>query len=250
MTTVHEWWKWTGAAQVTVVCIPWAGAGAAPFSSWADRFPADVDLCALRLPGREARFAEEPVADLGRLVTLLADEVEALELPAFALFGHCFGGLVAFELAREFVRRGRARPTRLLVASQPAPRLSGVSEAEQAEDMWDRVRRAGQIPPAVIESAEMRAVLGPAIAADLAISDRYAYESGPALDLPIVVIGGSEDGTLTSARLAAWEQETTGPFAFRLFEADHFFRDGGWPVLADAVAAAATADPAVLAASS
>jgi medium-chain acyl-[acyl-carrier-protein] hydrolase len=239
----HEWWQLADEARLSVLCIPWAGAGATPFSTWPERFAEDVSLCGLRLPGRESRFEEEPIAEVEPLVDLLADEVELLVDDDFALFGHCSGALVAFELTRELVRRGRP-PAHLVVASQVSPRVAGASLEERQEPLWERVRAAGQIDPAVVDSPDMRELLGPAIAADLSISDTFSYRPGPPLELPITVFGGSDDPRVTHEGLELWREETTGPFALRRFEADHFFRGAGWLVLADAVAEALDASPA------
>lgn len=237
----HEWWQFAARARLTVLCIPWAGAGATPFSSWPERFADDVGLCALRLPGRESRFEERPVDQLEPLVDLLADEVGRLVEGEVALFGHCSGALLAFELTRELLRRGGPTPIHLLVASQVGPRAAGVPLAEQQEPLWERVRKAGQIDPVVVENSELRALLEPAIAADVRISDTYSYRAGPALDLPISVFGGSDDPRVTHAGLSRWQEETAGPFGLRRFDADHFFRGDAWLVLADAVAEALAA---------
>jgi surfactin synthase thioesterase subunit len=236
--STHEWWRPVDRPRLSVLCIPWAGAGATPFSSWPEHFANDVALCGLRLPGRESRFAEEPVEELEPLVELLADEVALLVPGEFALVGHCSGALLAFELTRELVRRGGPEPIHLVAASQVGPRVSGTPPDERRRPLWERVREAGQIDPRVLESDEMRALLEPALAADLGISDGYAYRPGPRLDVPISVFAGSDDERVTHTGLACWQDETAGPFALRRLEADHFFRGDAWPVLAAAVAGA------------
>ena len=42
--------------RLRLFCFPHAGSGAAQFRPWADLMPPDVELCAVRLPGRETRL--------------------------------------------------------------------------------------------------------------------------------------------------------------------------------------------------
>ena len=91
-----------------LMCFPYAGAGASVFADWTRYFPAWMELLALTLPGREARFADEPVEsvaaaseDVGRRLTPLLDR-------PFTFLGHSLGGLVAFETAR-WLRRHKLR---------------------------------------------------------------------------------------------------------------------------------------------
>jgi surfactin synthase thioesterase subunit len=80
-------------------CFPYAGGGASVFRSWADNeFLADVEVCAVQLPGRETRITESPVGDLRRLVHMLCEALEPYLDRPFVFFGHSIGALVSFEL--------------------------------------------------------------------------------------------------------------------------------------------------------
>jgi surfactin synthase thioesterase subunit len=233
----HQWWKLDPAARASLLCIGWAGAGATPFSLWTEHLPSDINLCALRLPGRESRFEQPPMDDLDPLVMLLAEEVAQLAPGDFALFGHCSGALIAFELARELARRGAA-PSHLLVASHAAPSVAFVPPEERRRPLWERVLEEGQIDERVVAVPEMRALLGPAIAADVRIADGYVYQPREQLDVCITAFGGKNDPHARVDELDAWRRETRGPFSLRLFDADHFFRGDAWTLLARAVGSA------------
>ncbi|MCF4136970.1 thioesterase domain-containing protein [Streptomyces sp. Tue 6430] len=74
-----------------LICFPHVGAGATAFRPWLEHLPPEVDLCAIRPPGRESRIREALLTD-GRS---LLDEVEPhlaplLDVP-FAVVGHCSG---------------------------------------------------------------------------------------------------------------------------------------------------------------
>ena len=114
---------WTRPAEprARLVCLPWAGGGAGPFREWRNLVPPETELLAVRLPGRESRLDDPPPADLAAAVSGLADDLQALPSLPTVLFGHCSGGLLAFELVRELRRRGVELPGRLVVASCEAP---------------------------------------------------------------------------------------------------------------------------------
>jgi medium-chain acyl-[acyl-carrier-protein] hydrolase len=167
------------------------------------------------------------------LVDELVDDLGRGVAGPFALFGHCSGALVAFELARALRRRGRDGPAHLAVASQPAPRLS-LAPVEDA-DVWHLVQRGGRVDETVAGDAEVRDLLRPAIAADLRLTAEYRYVHEEPLAVPLTVFAGTADSTVGADALRAWQEETRGPFALTVLHGDHFFRDRSWSVLGRAV---------------
>src|SRR5205085_1456366 len=99
--------------RVRLFCLPPAGGGTTVFRDWRQELDASVELILVQLPGRETRFDEPPIRDrealIERLGRLLLPELER----PFALFGHSFGALLAFELARLLRRRGWGKPAHL-----------------------------------------------------------------------------------------------------------------------------------------
>src|SRR5580658_8558343 len=89
------------AARVRLYCFPYAGGGASLFRAFADGLPAQVEVAAVQLPGREGRLREAPVPEMKRLVPLVADGLAPSPGRPFAFFGHSMGAAIAFELCRE-----------------------------------------------------------------------------------------------------------------------------------------------------
>jgi medium-chain acyl-[acyl-carrier-protein] hydrolase len=222
-----------------LVCVGAAGAGAGPFRPWAESLAPDVAVVAVRLPGRETRIAEPPVANLRRVVAELTDALESRTRvwPSFALFGLCSGALVAFEVARELQRRGQPPPSTLVVAAEGAPRLRAAAAALRTEvqDIWERVEALGATDPALLANQEVRELLAPALRADFAIVDEYGYVPAPKLPLPIVAIGALDDPLVPADAVEAWEEETASGFEHVTIESSHIFTGRGWMELADCV---------------
>src|SRR5215471_12791290 len=123
-----------------VFCIPHAGCGATVFAKWPEEEDG-VEFLAVELPGRLTRFGERMPDTFEALARALIDGLRPyLDVP-FALFGHCWSALAAFEVAVELDRAGLPAPARLYVSSQPGPqeelngRMMRMSEPELAEEL-------------------------------------------------------------------------------------------------------------------
>jgi medium-chain acyl-[acyl-carrier-protein] hydrolase len=168
------------------------------------------------------------------LVNDLAAVVESELAAPFALFGDCSGALVAFELTRELARRG-LRPTRLVVASQPAPDTAASPTSTSARlSLRQRVERVGGTDPRVLENEAVFAVVARALEADLAIVDGYRYKPDSPVDVPISALAAASAADEMS-RYERWESLTTAGCTVELVAAETFFSDGGWAGLGSAV---------------
>ncbi len=225
--------------HLRLFCFPYAGGSAAVYRSWPTALPSHVEVCAVRLPGREARLAEPAFTRADDLVTAVAEALEPLLDRPYALFGHSLGALAAFELARELRRRGRALPVRLLVSGaraperpNPDPPLGHLSD----EDFLAEVRRRyDAVPGAVLENPELVQLLLPSLRADFAVAETYSYRDEPALDCPISAYGGLDDPRVREDDLRAWEKYTTRPLDLRMFSGDHFFLHAVEPAVQRAI---------------
>lgn len=207
-------------------CFPYAGGGASVFRSWAEsEFLKDVEVCAVQLPGREARIAEAPVDDLPRLTSLLCDALEPWLDRPFVLFGHSVGALVSFELARELRRRGGIEPRHLFVSGCPAPHLRDSERISDLSDndFLDRLYRFNGTPPDVLHHPELMQLMLPALRADFALRDRYVYREESPLSCSITAFGGMSDQHVSGVDLRAWRRHARERFQFWLFQGDHFF---------------------------
>lgn len=207
-------------------CFPYAGGGASVFRSWAESaFLRDVEVCAVQLPGREARIAEAPIGDLSRLTSLLCDALEPWLDRPFVLFGHSVGALVSFELARELHRRAGIEPRHVFVSGCPAPHLRDSQRICDLPDkeFLDRLYRFNGTPSDVLNHPELMQLMLPALRADFALRDQYVYREEPPLNCSVTAFGGMSDQHVSEADLRAWRHHTRERFQFWLLQGDHFF---------------------------
>jgi medium-chain acyl-[acyl-carrier-protein] hydrolase len=227
--------RWTQPDEVRLRlwCLARAGAGATPFRAWEELVGAGVELCAFRLPGRENRIREAPLSSAAAIVEelspLVADDAET----PFALFGHCFGALVMFELARALRREGLPSPVALFVGEQIAPATAGPpGDGELTRDgLLRRLEELGGTNAKLLRSEEFLALMEPALRADFRLAGTYAYEPEPPLDTPISVLADAESAQLDA--LLAWRAETTRAFTLRLLRGDDLLAEIGRAVAAE-----------------
>lgn len=211
------------AVSARLICLPYAGAGAALYRSWPSLFPPEIDVVPVQLPGRENRLREPPITELKRLIPELAQALLPLVHPRTTLFGYSMGALLAFELAREWRRYG-VELTRLVVAACPAPQLHRFKPYQYSRtQLIERMRQLGGTPEAVLDNNELMSALLPAFGADLQLFEQYRYRAEPPLSCPIVALGGEADREVELTSLEAWAAMTSAPFESVIFPHGHFF---------------------------
>lgn len=213
-------------AQMRLFCFPYAGGGTAVFHAWPSGLPRAVEVCSLRLPGRESRLQEAPFNRLPLAVQALSDAILPYLDKPFAFFGHSMGALIAFELARHLRRQQSATPVHLFVSGCSAPQLD-TSETpihQLPHDAFiEELRRLSGTPDEVLQNNEILELLLPALRADFAVCEEYLYVPDGPLDCPISASGGQNDPEVTEEALGAWREQTRGAFDLQLFAGNHFF---------------------------
>lgn len=228
-------WRKLDRPRLRLFCLPHSGAGAAVYRPWDALLPGDVELVAIRPPGRESRFREPAFAELTDLVPELVDQLAPLLDGPYAWFGHSMGALVAFETCREIRRRGLPEPVRLAVSSRPAPQLPlgsvsalGLPGGRSTRDATDEEFAAllaalNGAPGQAAANPAAFAPFIPTLRADLSVIETYRYYPEPPLGLPISVFGGDQDPVASRAELQAWDVHSNVGCTVQLFPGNHFY---------------------------
>ncbi|WP_433607234.1 thioesterase II family protein [Dactylosporangium sp. CA-139114] len=222
-----------------VICFPHIGAGAAVYNDWPDRFDADVEVCAVRLPGRENRLDEPHVEELPALLDLLEPALRPVLDRPYVLFGHCSGSYLAFALTRRLRDTGGPLPARLVVSSIGAPGAAPAGEPRHLlgrDALFAQIAQFGGIAPAVLDDPDLMAMFEDVIRADYRLVERAVFPPGAPLDLPLDVVGGRDDAYVGFPELAAWRHETTRGFTMHLLPTGHFVLDESAGIVADLAA--------------
>ncbi|WP_423834094.1 thioesterase II family protein [Streptomyces manipurensis] len=205
---------------VQLVCFPHAGGSASYFVPLSARLSGVAEVLAVQYPGRQDRWYEPAIDDLGEL----AEHVVRALAPArnggpLALFGHSMGALVAYEAARQVA------PTRLYVSGCPAP-SQGVGATKAVRDdaaLLADVRRLGGTDTALLSDPAMLEVILPALRADYHAVRSYEWRAGSEPSCPVRVLTGNRDAGTPPHVMRDWEKHTTGECRFHEYEGGHFY---------------------------
>ncbi|MCB5907506.1 thioesterase II family protein [Streptomyces pinistramenti] len=213
-------------ARLRLVCLPYAGGGAAVFRTWPAALPDDVEVVAVRLPGRENRTAEPPYTRWPPLVADLAEALaEAVPAP-YVLFGHSLGGMLGYELA---VREPALPPERLVLAGCRAPDIP--LQVPAVHDLPDPAFHAGLrhlagTPEEVLRNPALLALLTPMLRADLRLAETWPAGGARPVPVPLTTFDGADDPMAPPATVAAWRRHAPhGIRAHHLPGGHHFPRD-------------------------
>ncbi len=207
-------------------CFPYAGGSAFHFLPWQDSLSPHFAIYGVQLPGHGTRLRESPPTSLPELVKQLSDVISAQETHQFAFFGHSFGGLIAFELARYLSSRGLRPPAHLFVSGCDAPQCPGPpSHLHELNDyaLIEALRELNGTPMQVFDSRELMDIVLPGLRADFALAETYVYVPGPPLNIPITVLAGRRDTLSLVEQVGEWRRETTKSCRVQWFDGDHFF---------------------------
>ncbi|MGF7235076.1 MAG: thioesterase II family protein, partial [Frankia sp.] len=183
-----------------LVCLPWAGVGAAPYHAWQRVLPDGTDMLCARPPGRETRIAEPPATDIVVAAAEIVEELGGLtDLPT-VLFGRCMGAVLAIEVLRGLAATGDPLPIQLAVIDSDAPSefTAGRAPTEIAADLAQV--RAAITDDWVYQLAEQT------LKDDVRMLDRYTFSPDGLGDVPVLYLTSDDSPPTesTRARVAAW----------------------------------------------
>lgn len=209
-------------------CLPHAGSGSAAFYQW-KRLSTTTKLafCPVLLPGREARLTEPCITTVRSMVEQLHEAAKPWLQEPYAIFGHSMGSLLAYEWARRIQQEGLPEPHVLFVSGRNAPQLgpghTQLHRMTDAELLPALTARYGDTQSAVLQDEELRALFLPILRADLEVVESYTTDGLPKLTAPVLALAGTNDTSVSEAGLTAWQQVSSGRFAWLRLPGDHFY---------------------------
>jgi medium-chain acyl-[acyl-carrier-protein] hydrolase len=208
-----------------LICIPHAGVGAAAFREFHSFLPGTVDVCSIRLPGRESRIDEPALTSVAAIADLLLDELQ-LELDApYALVGQCLGALVAFEFACRLSRHNARQPEYMFLLSQAAPPEIRGSDAEAFDEFLNNALKDTFPDRSGPGIASMIKIMTPTIHADYSAAHRYYADSTARLATPVSAFLGDQDKQVQPEDMLRWRARTNSSFTLRVIPGSHILSE-------------------------
>jgi surfactin synthase thioesterase subunit len=227
-------WPDSGQAdvRVTLLCVPHAGAGANQFRSWQRALGPRVGVVALQMPGREDRWLQPPAGSMEQVYAAVVPDVRRLAAQRpLVVFGHSFGGLIGYEIARR-LEPGSSLEA-VVVSACRSPDLWAGQVSFGGDDELVELLAARGLDVDVFDE-DSREMLLNTLRADIELCTTYRHEPGASVSSPLHVWGGVDDGTVTRTHLLGWQRFTRGQFQLRDFSGGHYFiNDDPVPALAE-----------------
>lgn len=111
--------------RVSFVCVPYAGGSAITSQPLAAQMPAGAALYAVDIPGHEYTRKSEGLLALEEVARMCVDEIEASIQGPVILYGHCVGGALTVEIARQMEARSLPLQCVFLGGTFPIARMPG-----------------------------------------------------------------------------------------------------------------------------
>ncbi|MFH8448751.1 thioesterase II family protein [Streptomyces fungicidicus] len=213
--------------RTSLLCVPFAGAGASFFHPWAALTDGNPRIVALQLPGREWRLSEEPYRDVARaaaeLLPVVTEEIGPDD--RVVIFGHSLGAVLAYELAHLLVDRTGVDVARLFASGSPGPwtrrtrRATGLPD----EEFLLRVKEFAGYDHEALSHPDMRELILPTLRADVEMHENYVPASDRPLPVPVTAVRGTGDDLVTAEQTGEWARATSAGFTRAEVEGGHMY---------------------------
>ena len=214
-------------ARLRLFCLPYAGGGASIYRQWSQRFPADIEIAAVQLPGREWRIQEPLISDMEELAGDTLDSIRPYLDKPFALLGTSMGGTLIFELTHRIKALGLPMPVGLFPCACGAPHIPEPKPLHHLPDaeLLAEIRDYGVMSEEVQQHPELEELFLPVIRNDCIAHETYVSPEPLPFDIPIWVYGGLYDETIEKSRLAGWAIHTSAASQVHMVDGGHLFVD-------------------------
>ena len=216
-------------APVRLICFHSMGVGASLFTRFLLNPPDDHDILAVQTPGRENRMAEPVVASIDELV----DQIVPHLLPLFdrpvVIWGHSFGGIVAWEVIRRLRDQHHREPIHFVVTGTEAPH---VVPMWQKREIMLKAMVPDNSPEYLLSQSRFvddpeffKRIIVPGMRRDMPLLQSYRFQPSPPLKCPMTAFAARKDDMVYTDLIREWSEYTDGGFDLIEVDGDHWFLD-------------------------
>jgi len=214
-------------AKVNLICFPHAGAGPGVYALWGRFLSNDLSFYPVHYPMREKRKLEslpDTIQELAR--TFVQDNEQLWVEKPFAIYGHCMGSIIAYEVAKAVKELYNVRPILVIVSSSLAPNCTieqQIDETMNVKQIAKFFAELNYMDDSLIEDEMYANYFLPVLKADYLLQQKYVDVYFKKLDCPLLVLYGENDIQIDKNKLSDWKQFSSSEVLFESIEGGHFF---------------------------
>ena len=209
-----------------VFCFHPVGAGASMFNHFLYNPPANTDVLAVQLPGRENRLDEVPYGEVTKLVDTLAEVIQPYLDQPFSVMGHSFGGIIGYELIHRLREEQGISAEHLFITGTIAPQLTkkwrtrdAISKTAEPDHPEQRILSL----VSYIDDVEFIKRILPVMRKDMPLIMSYPYQERDKLNIPITAFAAEQDEVVLIEEVREWRAQTSEVFSLEVVPGDHWF---------------------------
>ena len=177
------------------------------------------------LPGHGDRFTEPLLDDIYAIVEETYNRLENHFESEYAIFGTSMGTLIGYLLSHKIIENQKELPKHLFFASRRCPdshlRFPRVAHLPE-QYFWEKVRKYGGVPAALIKNKELRELYEPLLRADFRALEEYQPIERNKLNISSTILLGKQD-LITFEEMKTWQSHFDSNVDIVEFDGGHFF---------------------------
>lgn len=194
--------------RTRLICFPYAGGNPDEFRAWADEGPPDVEILTVRLPGHGVRIRERPHEDWESLLAEMFAELSRYLAQPHVLYGHSFGGRLAYELTHLAATEFPDRTQRLIVSgcrSPDRPQRRPFMHDRTDQEFLAVLREMGGMPDELLADDRLMKTLMPVLRGEFRLAEIWDDRHGQApVEVPITAVYGRLDPIDDREAMLGW----------------------------------------------
>lgn len=216
--------------KIQLFCLAHAGGSTYFYQRLKNALPKYIEYIPIDIAGHGKRLKEPLSTSFDEIIKDATQAILKKCQKPFAIFGHSFGGLLAYMCAHSLRDKKLTEPCHLFLSSpaileKKQPPISHLPR----EVFFERMFEFGGIPASSM-SEELLEYIEPIIRADFQALEECKSYIYHALSIPITILASTFDMQENDFKIYA--HKTHGDFTMHIFEGNHFYIQDNWENIA------------------